>query len=137
MVQIVQDVVPTLPHLRFSVDVGEVLTDELLGVALQAGSHVCSLSAWEPKLKSAQHANTPCPWDELEFTCVSLANVLGLPSAQGRAPCTIRTHDVFIDTHITEVGPPLCAHSVYAPVSAHVPVACKLYAWIVPCSIQR
>ncbi len=104
MAQVVRDVVPALPHLRLSVDVGKALTDELLGVALEMGPCVRSLSVEGLELQSDQHANTAWPWDELECEFMTLSSVLKLPRAHGPGDCVIRTLEVYIDTPATEVS---------------------------------
>lgn len=116
MAQAVLDILPTLPHHKFGMYISK-MTEDLLSVLFHPDL------VWQ---QADQHANTAWPWEELVCWSVTLPSVLGLPRAHGQVPCRVRTYDVYINTHITEVSLRICIG-----VHMHWLVACLFHACLV------
>ncbi len=81
--QFLAEALPGLGELNFCIELGEPLTDELLGVVLGMGTRVQNLTCPSLALQSDQHANTPWPWDELTCTTFDVGQVCRLPDPAG------------------------------------------------------
>ncbi len=81
LAQAVLAALPALTHLKLTTDITTctVLTDALLGVALQLAPHMPSLTVRNLDLQTSQHASTPWPWEELTIDTLDIAELCKLP----------------------------------------------------------
>lgn len=82
---------PTLTHLKLTVNLQDrMMTDALLGMALQLGANMPSLNVGAFDLESDQYANTPWPWEGLTIDMLDIADLCKLPMPTGDGDTRVR-----------------------------------------------
>lgn len=120
---------PDLQHLTISaaVEIAGPLTDELLGVVLQLGSRVRSLSVPSLALQSDQHISAVWPWHSLTVDSLDVSQLalLPCPKGGGHTGRIVKCEDVRLDDTVTKVSCfHLCTRFLFAHVSCCLPPWC-------------
>ncbi len=84
--------------LRFDIDLGTPLTDELLGVVVGMGLRVRTLTCPSLALESEQHTNTLWPWESFKCKTLDLSHVCRLPDPAGAEERVVCVDELVIGT---------------------------------------
>ncbi len=96
---------PTLTHLSLTIRSTQALTDTLLSALLSLAPHVRRVSVSSLQLETADHVDTPWPWEELAVDHVSARELLKLPRpvGGGSGECVVRCGSMGL-AMVNEVG---------------------------------
>ncbi len=81
----------TLSHLKLHLNIS-TLTDALLGLLLDIGSQLHSVSLGSAKLTTYEHAEKVWPWDELVLYTVCMSDITRLPHVRRVAANCVMIH---------------------------------------------